>query len=85
MNADERVPTAEDTLVPSPRPRRWLQKKGPEEIPGLRHFGLWVSLVVHAPHTTHTTHSTAGHGGRRTFLLRPFGDHGFRGDQQPGN
>ena len=48
MNADERVPTAEDTLVPSPRPRRWLQKKGPEEIPGLRHFGLWVSLVVHA-------------------------------------
>jgi hypothetical protein len=43
---------------------------------------FWVSLVVHTPHATHTT---ARHTGGRTFLLRPFGDHGFRGDQQPGD
>src|SRR5260221_9154338 len=37
-------------------------------------------LLVHA---THTAHATARHSGGTTFLLRPFGDHGFRGDQKP--
>src|SRR6516164_3669216 len=36
-------------------------------------------------HTAHTAHAAARHTGGRTFLLRPFGDHGFRGDQKPGD
>src|SRR5712691_5632006 len=40
------------------------------------------ALIVH---TAHTAHATARHTGGRTFLLRPFGDHGFRGDQKPGD
>src|SRR6266436_4308199 len=40
------------------------------------------ALKVHA---AHTAHATARHTRGRTFLLRPFGDHGFRGDQKPGD
>src|SRR5438093_4868044 len=40
------------------------------------------ALIVH---TAHTAHATARHTGGPTFLLRPFGDHGFRGDQKPGD
>jgi hypothetical protein len=32
-----------------------------------------------------TAHATARHTGGSTFLLRPFSDHGFRGDQKPGD
>src|SRR5712671_8126947 len=41
------------------------------------------ALKVHA--AAHTAHATARHTGGTTFLLRPFGDHGFRGDQKPGD
>jgi hypothetical protein len=37
------------------------------------------------PRTRLASRNTARHTGRRTFLLRPFGDHGFRGDQEPGD
>ena len=54
----------------------WLRHtKSPEEIPGLRHFGS-VGLII-LRHTAHTAHAPAGHCGRPTFLLRPFGDHSF--------
>src|SRR6266853_4633983 len=41
------------------------------------------ALKVHA--AAHTAHATAGHPRGPSFLLRPFGDHGFRGDQKPGD
>jgi hypothetical protein len=40
---------------------------------------LKQSLVVH------TAHATARHSRGSTVLLRPFGHHGFRGDQKPGD
>src|SRR6267378_5238690 len=57
------------------------QEKGPVELPGLRHFGCWYLVI----HTAHTAHSTARHSGGPAVFLRPFGDHGFRGDQKPGD
>ena len=54
-------------------------RKRPREIPGLHHFGVGRCLIVHP------ARPTAGHAGGCTFLLRPFGDHGFRGDQKPGD
>ena len=52
-----------------------------------RNPGLIVSRAVNAliVHTAHATHTTARHAGGPTFLLRPFGDHGFRDDQKPGD
>ena len=40
-------------------------------------FRLRVGLIVHA---AHAAHATARHSRGPTVLLRPFGDHGFRGD-----
>src|SRR6266852_7893975 len=62
----------------------WLRKKkkGPERNPGPSSFRLRVGLIVH---TAHATHATARHSRAPTVLLRPFGDHGFRGDQKPGD
>src|ERR1700685_2175254 len=39
-------------------------------------------LVVH---TAHAAHAAARHSRGPTFLPGPFGDHGFRGDQKPGD
>src|ERR1700734_2960119 len=39
-------------------------------------------LIVH---TAHTAHATARHSRGPTVFLRSFGDHGFRGDQKPGD
>src|SRR5438477_2907676 len=58
------------------------QEKRPGRNPGPSSFRLRAGLIVH---TAHAAHTTARHTGRRTFLLRPFGDHGFRGDQKPGD
>jgi hypothetical protein len=55
--------------------------KGPGENPGPRFLPSTASgLVVHPAHTTHTT---ARHSRSAAVLLRPFGHHGFRGDQKP--
>ena len=43
---------------------------------------IGADLVVH---TAHTAHTTARHSRSPAVLLRPFGDHGFRGDQKPGD
>src|SRR5665811_1197167 len=51
-------------------------RKRPGISPGPSAFRLRVGLIVHA---------TAGHSWGPTVLLRPFGDHGFRGDQEAGN
>src|SRR5262249_35910749 len=48
--------------------------------PGFRRFcSAAADLVIHAAHTT------AGHSRRSAVLLWPFGHHGFRGDQKPGD
>src|SRR5207245_5033627 len=64
-------------------------RAAPEKRPGIysepSSFRLGIGLIVHTTHTAHTSHATARHSGRPTFLLRPFGDHGFRGDQKPGD
>lgn len=76
------VPHLIKTGAVRPRARGCGTEKRPGRNPGPSSLRLWISLIVHTPHTTHTT---AGHTQCRAFLLRPFGDHGFRGDQQPGN
>src|SRR5207237_161305 len=64
----------------------WLRhEKKPGSSPGPSSFRLRVGLIVHTAHTAHAAHSTARHTGRPTLLLWPFGDHGFRGDQKPGD
>ena len=54
------------------------RKRPGEEVPGLR-FRLKVALIIH------TAHATARHSRCPTVFLRPFGDHGFRRDQKPGD
>jgi hypothetical protein len=62
---------------------RAAQEKCPDDITGFRRFHLGAAdLVIHAAHTAHTT---ARHSRSSAVLLRPFGDHGFRGDQKPGD
>ena len=51
-------------------------RKRPGRNPGPSPFRLWVGLIVHA------AHATARHSRCPTVLLRPFGDHGFCGDQK---
>jgi hypothetical protein len=58
------------------------KKKAREKSPAFIVWGVVNALIVH---TAHTAHATAGHGGGRIFLLRSFGDHGFGGDQKPGD
>src|SRR6266851_3409266 len=62
--------------------RRYGIRKKARKNPGPSSFRLRWGLIVHA---AHAAHATARHSGRPTFLLRPFGDHGFRGDQKPGD
>src|SRR6266481_3688492 len=55
------------------------QEKRPGMNPGPSSFRLRVGLIVHA------AHAAARHSRGPTVLLRPFGDHGLRGDQKPGD
>jgi hypothetical protein len=50
------------------------QEKRPGINPGPSSFRLKMSLVVHA------AHAAARHSRDARVLLRPFGDHGFRGN-----
>jgi hypothetical protein len=54
--------------------RATRQEKRPGINPGPSSFRLRVGLIVHA------AHAAARHSRGPTVLLRPFGDHGFRGD-----
>ena len=57
-------------------------QKARGEIPGPRFCSTAGGLVVHPAHASHTT---ARHSWSSAVLLRPFGHHGFRGDQKPGD
>ena len=57
------------------------KRKRPEEAPGLHRFSE-TGLIVH---TAHTAHTAARHSRSSAVLLWPFGHHGFRGDQKPGD
>ena len=57
-------------------------EKRPGIKPGPSSFRLRVVLIIH---TTHATHATARHSRGPTVFLRPFGDHGFCGDQKTGD
>src|SRR5258708_39315235 len=70
------------SLCPPARAGHQLPYDGPLGIRPIQIGREMLYLIVHA---THTAHATARHSGGTTFLLRPFGDHGFRGDQKPGN
>ena len=39
--------------------------------------------VVHIAHSTHAAHPTTGHARSASLFLRPIGNHGFGGDQEP--
>src|ERR1019366_2340468 len=58
------------------------QEKRPGRNPGPSSFRSRVGLIVHA---AHAAHATTRHSRGPTVLLRPFGDHRFRGDQQAGD
>src|SRR5258707_1753612 len=70
------------SLCPPARAGHQLPYDGPLGIRPIQIGREMLYLIVHA---THTAHATARHSGGTTFLLRPFGDHGFRGDQKPGD
>jgi hypothetical protein len=55
------------------------QEKRPGRNSGPSSLRLRGGLVIHA------THTTTGHARSSAIFLRPFGDHGFRGDQKTGD
>src|ERR1700733_13879758 len=57
-------------------------QKARGEIPGPRFCSTAGGLVVNPAHASHTT---ARHSWSSAVLLWPFGHHGFRGDQKPGD
>src|ERR1700685_33748 len=73
---DDPVHFQDSTNVEQPRRTcSMAQEKRPGMNPGPSSFRLRVDLIVHA------AHATARHSRGPTVLLRPFGNHGFRGDE----